>query len=95
MWRGRLSGHLPRCVTAIDASTAGQRSVEHAYELIVPITNKEEDLRKRQIAVAQEELFANYDVRPAPQLSAVFKRNRTAVGPTAVTRGDACGGCPR
>jgi len=41
-----FSGHVPRMVTAREASQAGQHSMEHLYELLVACSSEEDKLRK-------------------------------------------------
>jgi imidazolonepropionase-like amidohydrolase len=90
-----FAGHLPFQVSAIEASNAGIRSIEHllysAFSL--SFSSKEEDLRMRLIAaeekgdsVAWEQIAhqsdATYDKDKAAELFQTLKRNGTWVTPT-------------
>jgi imidazolonepropionase-like amidohydrolase len=88
-------GHLPFQVSAIDASNAGMRSIEHllysAFSL--SFSSKEDDLRQRLIAAEQKgdsvawekiahESDATYDTDKAAALLLTLKKNGTWVTPT-------------
>jgi imidazolonepropionase-like amidohydrolase len=88
-------GHLPFQISAIDASNAGIRSIEHllysAFSL--SFSSKEDDLRQRLIAaehkgdsVAWEKIAhesdATYDTDKAAALFLTLKKNGTWVTPT-------------
>jgi imidazolonepropionase-like amidohydrolase len=88
-------GHLPFQISAIDASNAGIRSIEHllysAFSL--SFSSKEDDLRQRLIAaehkgdsVAWEKIAhesdATYDTDKAAALFLTLKKNGTRVTPT-------------
>jgi imidazolonepropionase-like amidohydrolase len=90
-----FAGHLPFQVSAVEASNAGIRSIEHllysAFSL--SFSSKEEDLRARLIAaeekgdsVAWEQIAhesdATYDKDRAATLFQTLKRNGTWVTPT-------------
>jgi imidazolonepropionase-like amidohydrolase len=88
-------GHLPFQISAIDASNAGIRSIEHllysAFSL--SFSSKEDDLRQRLIAAEQKgdsvawekiahESDATYDTEKAAALFLTLKKNGTWVTPT-------------
>ena len=43
-----FAGHVPRMVTPTEASNAGQRSMEHMYEIILACSSRADELRNRQ-----------------------------------------------
>ena len=90
-----FAGHLPFQVSAIEASNAGIRSIEHllysAFSL--SFSSKEDDLRTRLVAAEEKgdsvawekiahEADATYDKDKASALFQTLKRNGTWVTPT-------------
>jgi imidazolonepropionase-like amidohydrolase len=99
-----VTGHLPQFLGAAEASDARQRTIEHAYELFVSTSRREEDIRRQSPRAPQTEIISTYDPAKAQTLFERFKRNRTAIlpalsltairarvaaqDPTAITGGD-------
>jgi imidazolonepropionase-like amidohydrolase len=90
-----FAGHLPFQVSALEASNAGIRSIEHllysAFSL--SFSSKEDDLRARLVAAEEKgdsvaweqiahEADATYDKEKAGTLFEALKRNGTWVTPT-------------
>jgi imidazolonepropionase-like amidohydrolase len=90
-----FAGHLPFQISALEASNAGMRSIEHllysAFSL--SFSSKEEDLRQRLIVAEQQgdsvaweqiahESDATYDAAKAATLFQALKKNGTSVTPT-------------
>jgi imidazolonepropionase-like amidohydrolase len=94
-----FAGHVPAAVSAMEASDAGQKSMEHLFGVLYSCSSREAELRKEDaeavaksgIAVfVQEEIKAElktldtYDARKAGALFARFAKNRTRQVPTLV-----------
>ena len=87
-------GHVPIYVSASEASSAGQRSIEHLSEILFACSSKESGLRKQLAATAigaerdqvrkqQLKVIVNtFDERKARQLSRLFAQNDTWQVPT-------------
>jgi imidazolonepropionase-like amidohydrolase len=88
-------GHIPTRVTAIEASNAGQKSVEHIIysSLAFDCSSKEEELRKKGldasargdeqgVADATDEANHTFSSENAAALWSTFRRNGTWVTPT-------------
>ncbi len=87
-------GHVPIYVSASEASSAGQRSIEHLSEILFACSSKESDLRKQLAATAigaerdqvrkqQLKVIVNtFDERKTRQLSRLFAQNDTWQVPT-------------
>jgi imidazolonepropionase-like amidohydrolase len=92
-----FAGHVPASVTAMEASAAGQKSMEHLFGVLPACSSSEADVRNEALtAVAQggfsvfirEEIHAQikalktYDDRKAAALFAHFVKNGTWQVPT-------------
>jgi len=88
-------GHVPREVSAGEASAAGQRSIEHAADVMLACSSKETELRSKMIdAVAKDdgaaytatglEILATYDPVKARSLFTQFAKYGTWQVPTLV-----------
>ena len=90
-----FAGHLPVEISALEASNAGIRSIEHLYysAFALSCSSKEEELRKRLIERGKRgeasvwneillEAEATYDPEKADALWRTFKKNATYVTPT-------------
>jgi len=88
-------GHLPRGVSALEASNAGMHSIEHLFysSFALSVSSKEAELRDlinravqtRDAALASkaiDEANATYDPQKAAALWSAFKKNGTWVEPT-------------
>lgn len=90
-----FAGHLPGEVTALEASNAGQKSLEHLNGIAAGCSPRETELIERRArAEAQQNraeenalwdlAITTYDETKAAQLFAAFVRNRTWQAPTLV-----------
>jgi len=93
--RIEFAGHLPLQVTALEASDAGMRSIEHFFysSFSISLSSKEDDLRQRLIAAQAKgdsaaweqisrEADETYSAEKAAALFQTFKKNGTWVTPT-------------
>ncbi len=94
-------GHVPLSVTTLEASEAGQRSIEHLGTILEGSSSIEPELRKlaeaplpsgdfsefpRRIAARGERMLDTYDEQKARHLFARLARNRTWQVPTLVVK---------
>jgi hypothetical protein len=93
-------GHVPDCVTAAEASDAGQKSIEHLTGVLRACSNEEPLLIRKQFAPGpkkgtkvqsrdrelswQRELLESYSDQQAAALIAKFIRNQTWQVPTLI-----------
>ena len=83
-------GHVPARVTAVEASDAGQKSIEHIIysSLAFDCSSNEEELRKKRLAgdaqeaEATDEANSTFSPEKAAALWRTFRRNGTWVTPT-------------
>src|SRR5262249_10377908 len=88
-------GHLPRGVSALEASNAGMHSIEHLFysSFVLSVSSKEAELREqinravqtRDAALASRtmnEAVATYDAQKSSAPWSAFKKNGTWVEPT-------------
>lgn len=94
----RFVGHVPDRVSALEASQAGQSSIEHLTGVLLACSAKEEDLRRKQFApdppnekpaealarqrAWRRELLGSYSQTKADALFHVFAQNGTWQVPT-------------
>jgi hypothetical protein len=88
-------GHVPDSVTALEASAAGQKSIEHLSGIILACSSKSDELRKKKdearskrdaaayTAVAKEAISTCDPAKPQALYSA-FRTNHTWQTPTLV-----------
>ena len=84
-----FAGHVPYVMTASEASTIGQRSIEHLDGVAQACSSKESEwLSKRQArmwtAADALEMRRTFDESKCDALAATFKRNNTWLVPTTV-----------
>jgi Amidohydrolase family len=82
-------GHRPRAVSALEASDAGQRSLEHArlfLEECYPGASKLRSDDHRYTTADRRAMVDEHDASQCGQLFAAMKKNRTWFVPTHVTR---------
>ena len=95
-------GHVPLSVTTLEASDAGQKSIEHLGTILEGCSSIENELRRleaepmpagadlseipRRIAARGERMLDTYDEQKAKQLFAHLARNQTWQVPTLVTK---------
>ncbi len=90
-------GHVPNALRASEASTAGQKSIEHIFysNLTFDCSAREEELRRKSsearakkdsagAAAARDEANASFNKEKADTLWKTFVSNRTWVVPTLV-----------
>ena len=90
-----FAGHLPLEVSAIEASEAGMRSIEHFFysAFSLSLSSKEDDLRAQMIAAQRKgdaaawvqvskDADATYDPEKAAHIFQTFQKNGTWVTPT-------------
>ncbi len=90
-------GHVPNSIRAVEASEAGQKSVEHIFysNLTFDCSAREKELRKKSAAArakhdnagaaaARDEANASFSREKADALWQTFVRNKTWVVPTLV-----------
>jgi amidohydrolase family protein len=91
-------GHVPICISASEASTAGQRSIEHLSEILFACSHNESDLRKQLVATTigaerdrlrKEQLkvvVSTFSAQKAMRLSRLFAKNATWQVPTLLVQ---------
>jgi imidazolonepropionase-like amidohydrolase len=89
-----FAGHVPFSVTALEASDAGQKSMEHLWGIYLACSSREEELRTEmlkggvnlsgsdRIRLELDEAAASYDERKAANVFAHLARNGTWLVPT-------------
>lgn len=90
-------GHVPEAVSALDASRAGQRSMEHIFGILTASARDEDQLRREFVASirgarapefyqmlirSQSKAVETFDAGKAARLFAEFARNQTYQCPT-------------
>jgi len=84
-----FSGHVPISVSALEASDAGQKSIDHSYCVKIACSSKEEDFRKKlmELVPTYDNRFkfyedVDYSEQKAVELFARLVKNHTFVCPT-------------
>ena len=89
-----FSGHVPFSVSALEASDAGQKSMEHLWGIYFSCSSREEELRSEmlkggvnlsgseRIRLEMDEAAASYDERKAANVFAHLAKNGTWMVPT-------------
>ncbi len=92
-----FAGHIPQSITVVEASDAGQKSVEHLTGILTACSSREDGMRKETAAAASRgqsspnpansrqvtrSMLATFDAEKAASLFARFKRNHTWHCPT-------------
>jgi imidazolonepropionase-like amidohydrolase len=89
-----FSGHVPFSVSALEASDAGQKSMEHIFGIYLACSSREEELRSEmlkggvnlsgseRIRLELDEAAASYDERKAANVFAHLAKNGTWLVPT-------------
>ena len=80
-----FAGHVPVSITAMEASDAGQKTIEHLNEslILIDCSSREEQLRKGE--GGQQQYLDTYDEKKCQALFERFRRNGTWQVPTLVT----------
>ena len=95
-----FAGHVPFTISLIEASAAGQRSIEHMSDVLFAASSQEEEFRGELNAAARLDpsdsalrpirrkqapaVFASYDSGKADRLFETLAKNGTSVVPTLV-----------
>ena len=89
-----VSGHVPFLVSALEASDAGQKSMEHIFGIYLSCSSREEELRSEmlkagvnlsgseRIRLELDEAAASYDERKAANVFGHLAKNGTWLVPT-------------
>jgi imidazolonepropionase-like amidohydrolase len=75
-------GHVPDAVRAVEASNAGQKSIEHLTGVFEGCSTVEEELMKAPRGPGRAHFLSTYDSVKARALIALFAKNRTWQVPT-------------
>lgn len=77
-----FAGHVPDKVRAVDASNAGQKSIEHLTGVFEACSTVEEELMAKPRGPGRGRFLSTYDPERARTLIALFVRNKTWQVPT-------------
>lgn len=92
-----FAGHIPQSITVVEASDAGQKSIEHLTGVLTACSSREEELRKETAAAVSRgqsspnpansrqltrSMLETFNAEKAASLFARFKRNQTWQCPT-------------
>jgi imidazolonepropionase-like amidohydrolase len=75
-------GHVPDAVRAVEASNAGQKSIEHLTGVFEGCSTVEEELMKAPRGPGRARFLSTYDPAKAKSLIALFAKNRSWQVPT-------------
>ncbi len=75
-------GHVPDAVRAVEASNAGQKSIEHLTGVFEGCSTVENELMKQPRGPGRGRYLATYDPQRAKELVALFVKNQTWQVPT-------------
>jgi hypothetical protein len=83
-------GHVPNAVSPLEASDAGQKSIEHLTGMLIASSDKETELREKLVKAnspeargrVQARALETYDEKKAADLVARFVKNQTWQCPT-------------
>ena len=83
-----FAGHVPKSVTAVEASDAGQKSMEHLVRMLVACSSVEDKYKylnsDEWTPAIRVEIVQSFDEKKCRQVGAVFARNGTWHDPTNV-----------
>ncbi len=77
-----FAGHVPDAVRAVEASNAGQKSIEHLTGVFEGCSTIEDELMKAARGPGRGRFLSTYDAARARALIALFLKNRTWQVPT-------------
>ena len=77
-----FAGHVPDAVRAVEASNAGQKSIEHLTGVFEGCSTVEDELIKAPRGPGRGRFLSTYDTAKAQALIALFQKNRTWQVPT-------------
>lgn len=75
-------GHVPDAIRAVEASNAGQKSIEHLTGVFEGCSTVEDELMKAPRGPGRGRFLSTYDPAKAKALIALFAKNRTWQVPT-------------
>jgi imidazolonepropionase-like amidohydrolase len=75
-------GHVPDAVRAVEASNAGQKSIEHLTGIFEGCSTIEDELMKQPRGPGRRRYLSTYDPERAKELIALFVKNQTWQVPT-------------
>ena len=79
-----FAGHVPDAVRAAEASTAGQKSIEHLTGVFEGCSTIEDELMKQPRGPGRGKFLSTYDPKRAQELISLFVKNQTWQVPTLV-----------
>lgn len=79
-----LAGHVPDAVRAVEASNAGQKSIEHLTGVFEGCSTIEDQLMKQPRGPGRGQFLSTYDPKRAQELISLFVKNQTWQVPTLV-----------
>jgi imidazolonepropionase-like amidohydrolase len=77
-----FAGHVPDKVRAVDASNAGQKSIEHLTGVFEACSTVEDELMSKPRGPGRGRFLSTYDAERAKNLIALFVKNKTWQVPT-------------
>ncbi len=77
-----FAGHVPDAVRAVEASNAGQKSIEHLTGVFEGCSSVEDELMKQPRGPGRGRFLVTYDPARAKALIALFAKNQTWQVPT-------------
>jgi imidazolonepropionase-like amidohydrolase len=77
-----FAGHIPDAIRAVEASNAGQKSVEHLTGVFEGCSTAEDELMKLPRGPGRGRFLSTYDPEKAKALISLFVKNRTWQVPT-------------
>jgi len=77
-----FAGHVPDAVRAVEASNAGQKSIEHLTGVFEGCSTVEDELMAKPRGPGRGRFLATYDPERAKALIALFVKNQTWQAPT-------------
>lgn len=81
-----FAGHVPNSITPVEASNAGQKSIEHLWRMLIACSSKEDKFknfkRENWTPELQTELRESFSEKKCREVSAVFVKNNTWHVPT-------------
>jgi imidazolonepropionase-like amidohydrolase len=79
-----FAGHVPDAVRASEASTAGQKSIEHLTGVFEACSTIEDELMKQPRGPGRGKFLSTYDPKRAQEMISLFLKNQTWQVPTLV-----------
>lgn len=94
-----IAGHIPKTISPLYASNAGQKSIEHLSGVHIACSSQENNLQNKSINGVQlfemyQEVSSSYDSVKADSLFTIFAKNKTWQCPTLIVNKVWFGGEP-